>query len=536
MKKHLFVSFLTILAYQCFHGSVAYAQSGDDNTDNQEVASPRVSKIVPEDGAFDLTADTRDFRMIFSKGVDCDQMVVTLGDYTLTPSATGYRRTVTYSLPEGVTPADGEYALTLTNLLCKDGGKQDKVTFHYTYGYQEVDITAGFDSLNTSYAYKYKGGYLWAMQLAKNLYVDSANKPRARRALKSVMDKYANLESNLPSVYQTAIDELKAAIETLSNAPVEISDTSQGDPNFHIYLCFGQSNMEGNAQPEAEDYVGVTDRFQVLAACDGNYHGKQRKADEWYTATPPLCRANTGLTPADYFGRQLCDSLPEEVRVGIVMVALGGASINVFDEDKYQAEYDNAVDWFKGYMDAYGRNPYGRLVELAREAQQVGVIKGILLHQGETDNCQQDWPQRVKKIYDLLINDLNLDPTQVPLLAGEMRYKDMGGICYGHNDVIAKLPQVIPNSYVISAKGIEGNTIDGFHFSAKGYRDLGKRYADKMWELLKPTLTGIRDVETTPKTTTGMGWFTLGGQKLQNCPTTCGLYVHDGRVVVVKKQ
>ena len=36
------------------------------------------------------------------------------------------------------------------------------------------------------------------------------------------------------------------------------------DPNFHIYLCFGQSNMEGNARYEAKDTV-VNPRFQVMA-------------------------------------------------------------------------------------------------------------------------------------------------------------------------------------------------------------------------------------------------------------------------------
>ena len=27
------------------------------------------------------------------------------------------------------------------------------------------------------------------------------------------------------------------------------------DPNFYIFLCFGQSNMEGAAKPEAQDLV-----------------------------------------------------------------------------------------------------------------------------------------------------------------------------------------------------------------------------------------------------------------------------------------
>lgn len=41
-------------------------------------------------------------------------------------------------------------------------------------------------------------------------------------------------------------------------------------------------------------------------------------------------------------------------------------------------------------MNAYGGWPYGKLVEMARLAQQEGVIKGILLHQGESNNMQQD--------------------------------------------------------------------------------------------------------------------------------------------------
>ena len=41
------------------------------------------------------------------------------------------------------------------------------------------------------------------------------------------------------------------------------------DPNFYIYLCFGQSNMEGNARYEAQDTI-VNPRFQVLSAVDNS--------------------------------------------------------------------------------------------------------------------------------------------------------------------------------------------------------------------------------------------------------------------------
>ena len=37
----------------------------------------------------------------------------------------------------------------------------------------------------------------------------------------------------------------------------EIPQPEQFDPDFHIYLCFGQSNMEGNAKIEAQDRQGT---------------------------------------------------------------------------------------------------------------------------------------------------------------------------------------------------------------------------------------------------------------------------------------
>lgn len=48
----------------------------------------------------------------------------------------------------------------------------------------------------------------------------------------------------------------------------------------------------------------------------------------------------------------------------------------------------------------YDGNPYARLIELAKQASRCGVIKGILLHQGESNTGDPDWPMKVKKVYD----------------------------------------------------------------------------------------------------------------------------------------
>ena len=52
------------------------------------------------------------------------------------------------------------------------------------------------------------------------------------------------------------------------------------DRNFHIFLCFGQSNMEGNARIEPLDSVGVSDRFLNLSAV--TFADKSRKMGKWY--------------------------------------------------------------------------------------------------------------------------------------------------------------------------------------------------------------------------------------------------------------
>lgn len=248
------------------------------------------------------------------------------------------------------------------------------------------------------------------------------------------------------------------------------------DPNFHIYLCFGQSNMEGNAQWEEVDNE-VDSRFQMLATT--NFDTPKRTMGNWYTANCPIVSPMGKLGPTDYFGRTMVAAMPTNVKIGVVAVAMGGSPIEMFDKDKYEQKLkDNPTEWWaqlsKNY---YGSNPYGRLIEMGKKAQKSGVIKGILLHQGCSNCGNPEWPNMVKKIYNDMLADLNLNAEEVPLFVGETEYENMGGGCSSHNTVVAKIPSVIPTGHVVSAEGIPGNGTDAWHFSAAGYRTLGKRYA-----------------------------------------------------------
>ncbi len=283
------------------------------------------------------------------------------------------------------------------------------------------------------------------------------------------------------------------------------SNAFSQDPNFYIFLAFGQSNMEGNARPESMDNT-VDARFQLLPAVD--WPDKSRTKGTWTKATPPLCRSSTGLTPCDYFGRTLVDSLPKEIKIGIINVSVAGCAIDMFDKSKYQSYISGQPQWMKDIANQYNGNPYGRLVEMGKAAQKDGVIKGILLHQGETDAGSGGWQDKVKVVYNNLINDLGLDASKTPLLAGDL---------LSPSGEVQKLAETMKNTaYVISSSGLKGS--DQYHFTADSYRQFGKRYGIKMLELLRKQGTGV------------IAKNALTISNLQNTTLT-SLYTMDGKKI-----
>lgn len=268
------------------------------------------------------------------------------------------------------------------------------------------------------------------------------------------------------------------------------------DPNFYIFICFGQSNMEGFPGILPEDTVNVNDRFQVLAAV--NFPKQDRTKGHWYTAVPPLCRPSCGLCPADYFGRTMVANLPKNIKVGVVNVAVAGSKIELFEKNNYKAYASTAPPWMKNIIKEYDGNPYQYLLNMAKQAQKYGVIKGFLLHQGESNSGDKDWPEKVKGIYDNLIKDLNLNAKNAPLLAGEVVNADEQGASAGMNKIIDKLPETIPTSYVISSAHCPTRSRH-LHFTPEGYRMLGARYAEKMLSIMGHKKADIVLVQTPAK-------------------------------------
>jgi len=279
---------------------------------------------------------------------------------------------------------------------------------------------------------------------------------------------------------KTKLSLILMVILFVATSGIYAQKTKKPDPKFFIYLCFGQSNMEAGARPTEQDKV-IDERFQMLAAVDNPK--LNRTMGNWYVATPPINRPENAMGPVDFFGRTMVKSLPKKYRVGVINVSVAGAKIELWGKDSYKTYLDSAATWMQNICKQYNGNPYQRLVDMARIAQKDGVIKGILIHQGESNPNDQEWPNKVKAIYDNLMKDLNLNPKDVPFLAGELKSKEEHGVCYPFNtDVLANLPKVLPNSYIISSSGVKGSP-DQFHFSDAGMRELGRRFAVQMLKI-----------------------------------------------------
>ena len=117
----------------------------------EEPEPPSLVSAQPEDRSFDLPTSTSQFEFVFNEKVDCGQVTAELvgeGEvYSLQAVTEGWNTTLSLSLPEQVEPADGEYVLTIRNVVNEKGGKIASLSFRYTYGFTEVGMDLAIDTL-----------------------------------------------------------------------------------------------------------------------------------------------------------------------------------------------------------------------------------------------------------------------------------------------------------------------------------------------------------------------------------------------------
>jgi hypothetical protein len=296
---------------------------------------------------------------------------------------------------------------------------------------------------------------------------------------------------------------MKTMVVPLFSVMLIVTSTiAQVDSNFHCYLLFGQSNMAGGGAgvPLGGSGSGTlitedcdtSTRVKVLAFCNCNAGSivacpnkapQGRTADNWYTASPALHICGEGVSPGDWFAKTLLDSIRDDIKIGLIPCALSGQGLQVFVKD---GSNFNIPNW--AHPTLGNSSPYTWMLNRCKKAQETGVIKGILLHQGESGSGSRPWGDVAKQIMDDLKKDLNL-PSTLPVVVGELR-QDAKACCSGANTAINNFSKSYPKCGLASSLnlGVQTNDTtyvngqmkienDPFHFNPEGMREFGKRYA-----------------------------------------------------------
>lgn len=217
---------------------------------------------------------------------------------------------------------------------------------------------------------------------------------------------------------------------------------------LHVYLLIGQSNMAGRAPFSGEEGETI-DRCYLL-----------NDKDNWEPAKNPLNRYSTirkdlkiqKMNPGYTFAKVMTEK-QKEISIGLIVNAKGGTRIE---------------EWKKG-----GKF-YNEAIRRTKEAQKSGTLKGILWHQGESNNGQ---PEGYLEKLTTLIADVRKDLgiAELPFVAGQINNGP------AINDQIAKIPATVPSTGYASAEGLKA--MDRWHFDAPSMKLLGERYAEEMLKL-----------------------------------------------------
>lgn len=109
---------------------------------------------VPENGSFDMDSEKhRDFTINFKKIINYTSVTAKLLNArgtavaTMAPNETRNKSALTFTLPEGLTLANGSYKLQIKDYKTSTGLAGQDISINYTYGVEELDETSHVDTL-----------------------------------------------------------------------------------------------------------------------------------------------------------------------------------------------------------------------------------------------------------------------------------------------------------------------------------------------------------------------------------------------------
>lgn len=234
-----------------------------------------------------------------------------------------------------------------------------------------------------------------------------------------------------------------------------------------LFILAGQSNMAGRGFVEAEDTISSPD---ILTIDENN---------NWILAKEPLHfyqKRLKGLGCGLSFAKELKKAIPNSIKIGIIPCAIGGSSIEQWIGDSI----------------LYNVKLKSNFVEKVAIARNVGVIKGILWHQGEA-NANMKGLIKYKQQLSVLFNDFRnyIGDVTIPIMIGELgRYaipNEKQENWDKINCIINEYAISDSNCFVVSSIGLSHKG-DHVHFNTVAQRELGKRFANTYKKLILNTL------------------------------------------------
>lgn len=224
-----------------------------------------------------------------------------------------------------------------------------------------------------------------------------------------------------------------------------------------VFIMAGQSNMAGRGIVQPDDTIPQSNIITI------------NKKNEWIYAKEPLHFYQPKLTGLDCgmsFAKYVAKNISNDITIAILPTAVGGSSINYWLNDSL----------FNGVQ------LQSNLFEKIKLAQQYGVLKGILWHQGESDATKSNIPfyaNNLKELFGIIRNKAGNQ--NLPIFVGELGAYSVKKETKKNWSIINKIIHKVANKdlniYVIQTSDLTPNN-DNIHFDADSQRKLGQRYAE----------------------------------------------------------
>ncbi len=283
-------------------------------------------------------------------------------------------------------------------------------------------------------------------------------------------DKSIDYQKHTP-IYNNYNDSLVVLIDE------ENYKTSEELPEMDIFLAFGQSNMAGRA-PIEPSVTDILNNVKLLAI-DSNWVDAANPMNIYSTIRGAASMQRVG--PSYSFAKAMARHTGNTI--GMVVNAKGGTAIQEFIP---------------------GGLYYEANIARIHQAQPFGTVKGIIWHQGESNNGDNFYLYRLDTLvttYREAIGDT------VFFVAGELGgWNSEGGTSPKYRLFNERLPGMLElveyADYVLNT-GLT-HTGDYTHFNLPSQILLGQRYAQKMLDVVYGIDISIIEIEFS-----GIGFFTI---------------------------